>query len=230
MVQQWTNLLYLHWSYDPSVVAPLLPPGVEIDEFEGRAWVGLIPFRMEGLGLPHLAPLPLVGSFPEVNVRTYVRCGDRRGVWFFSLDIDRYLPAVVARATYHLPYCTGDVTHRRDGDTLTTRVVRTWPKPVASGSITAIVGDPLDPDDDDPLDRFLTARWGLISSTRRGGLRYAPVSHSAWPLHRAWATQVDAGLVEAAGLPAPEGEPRALWSPGVDVRIGRPIRLRPAHR
>ena len=100
MVQQWNNLVFLHWRYDPSAVQALLPHGIEVETFDGSGWVGLIPFHMDRLGLPGgLAPLPHVGSFPEVNVRTYVRAGDRVGVWFFSLDIDRFLPAVVARTT-----------------------------------------------------------------------------------------------------------------------------------
>lgn len=116
MVQRWTDVVFLHWRYDPCEVQRLLPPGVVVDEYEGSAWVALVPFRMEGLGFPGLAPLPIVGTFPEVNVRTYVRAGGRRGVWFFSLDVDRLLPALVARGAYHLPYCAGRADHVRVDD------------------------------------------------------------------------------------------------------------------
>ena len=79
MVQQWVDVVFIHWPLPPDRVQRLLPPGVEVDTFEGRAWVGLVPFRMEGLGFPGLSPLPLVGTFPEVNVRTYVRSGCAQG-------------------------------------------------------------------------------------------------------------------------------------------------------
>jgi hypothetical protein len=170
MVQRWADLVYLHWRYDPAVVQALLPDGLEVDVADGSAWVGLIPFRMEGLGLPHLAPLPLVGTFPEVNVRTYVIRNGRRAVWFFSLDVDRILPVVGARAGFHLPYCVARASHTRAGDILTTSVERRWPRPPHGTGTTSIAVRDLGPDlTDDPLDRFLTARWGLYASTRRGG-------------------------------------------------------------
>jgi uncharacterized protein YqjF (DUF2071 family) len=99
MVQQWRNLAYIHWRYDPGMIQGLLPPGLRVDTFDGSAWVGLIPFSMHGIGLPRLPAVPYFGSFPEINVRTYVRHNDVPGVWFFSLDVNRLIPAVVARTT-----------------------------------------------------------------------------------------------------------------------------------
>jgi uncharacterized protein YqjF (DUF2071 family) len=226
MVQRWSDVVYLHWAYDPSVVQRLLPPGASVDVHDGAAWVGLVPFRMEGLGFPHLAPLPFVGTFPEVNVRTYVRAGGRRAVWFFSLDIDRTLPALVARWGYHLNYCVGAVGHQRTEDLVMSHVERRRPRSTAGAttSIAVRTAGPIDPAE--PLTRFLTARWGLVSATRRGGLWHAPIAHATWPLHHADVLHVDDHLVTAAGLPAPSGIPLAMWSPGVDVEIGRPRRLR----
>ena len=236
MVQRWNDVVFLHWRYDPAMVQRLLPRGVTVDEHDGAAWVGLIPFSMEGLGVPGMAPLPVVGSFSEVNVRTYVRAGNRRGVWFFSLDVDRRLPALVARSAYHLPYFAGAAVHRRTDDLVRTRVERRWPTDdgsartgiVARSAITVRTGGPIDADA--PLPRFLTARWGLITSTRRdrdrpGRIRYAPVDHPVWPLHAADVVDLDDGLVAAAGLPHPRTAPHAMWSPGVDVRVGRPRRV-----
>ena len=225
MVQRWTDVVFLHWRYPSDVVQRLLPPGVEVEAFDGSAWVGLVPFRMEGLGFPGLAPLPLVGEFPEVNVRTYVRSGARRGVWFFSLDIDRLLPTLVARTAYRLPYCFGRVEHRRVGDIVTSTVIRRWPAPAGEGrtGIAVRTGAPADPTA--PLEHFLTSRWGLIAANRRGSLRHAAVDHPTWPLHRAEVLHVDDHLVTEAGLPPPTGEPLGLWAPGVDVRAGRPTRI-----
>ena len=219
MRQQWLDLAYVHWRYEPAEVQALLPAGLTVDTFDGSAWVGLIPFSMRGIGLPHGPAVPYLGSFAEVNVRTYVRVGDRPGVWFFSLDVDRLLPAVVARLTYRLPYCWGGGTsHVRTGDTLATTVRRRWPGRVADSSLVVEMGEPVRAD---PLDVFLTARWGLYS---RGiaGLRYAPVDHEPWPLRAATATTWDDELVRAAGLPPVEGDPHVRFSDGVRVRIGLP--------
>lgn len=229
MLQDWADVVFLHWRVEPDQVQRLLPDGVMIDAFDGSAWVGLVPFSMENLGIPGLRPLPLVGRFPEVNVRTYVRHGTRRGVWFFSLDVDRVLPAVVARSAYGLPYCTGTTSHRRVGDVVTSSVQRTWPRPTGErpvgAEITVRTGDPLD--GADPLVRFLTSRWALFSEGVRGGIRWAPVEHPPWPLHSAEVIQAEESLIAAAGIHRPDDAPHAMWSPGVPVRVGRPLRSRP---
>lgn len=221
MRQQWLDLAYVHWRYDPAVVQALLPAGLQVDTFDGSAWVGLIPFSMRDVGLPHGPAVPYFGSFAEVNVRTYVRVGNRPGVWFFSLDVDRLLPALVARLTYRLPYCWGATTHERTGDTLTTSVHRRWPAPQVHSHLVVEMGDPTPADE---LDIFLTARWGLYSRGLRG-LRYAPVDHEPWPLRAAAVRSVDPAAVVAAGLPAPQGDPHVRCSDGVSVRIGRPRRV-----
>lgn len=221
MTQQWCDLAYIHWRYDPAVVQSLLPEGLEVDTFDGSAWVGLIPFSMRNIAVPGTRPVPYFGSFPEVNVRTYVRRNGIPGVWFFSLDVNRLLPAAVARATYLLPYCWGSASHELDEDVLTTEVFRRWP----GGGETSIrirVGDVIERSDD--LSVFLSARWGLYSRGFGTGLRYAPVDHEPWVLHNATLEYLEDSLVIAAGLPAPTGEPHVLFSPGVSVRIGLPHR------
>jgi uncharacterized protein len=127
MVQGWYELGSLHWRYPVEDVARLLPAGLEVDTFDGSAWVGLIPFAMRGIGPPRLPAVPYLGSFPEINVRTYVVKDGVPAVWFMSLDINRLIPTLVARATYRLPYCWGWATHRRDGNVLSVDVKRRWP-------------------------------------------------------------------------------------------------------
>lgn len=222
MVQQWRDLAYIHWRYDPSTVQALLPEGLEVDTFDGSAWVGLIPFSMRGITVPHMPPVPYFGSFPEINVRTYVRRGGIPGVWFFSLDVNRLIPAVVARTTYLLPYCWGRAANRVEGNLLESSVERRWPTRARS-TTTVGIGQAIPRSDD--LAVFLSARWGLYSRGFFGGLMYAPVDHEPWPLHEATLLRIDQNVVQAAGLPAPVGEPHVMFSPGVSVRIGRPRRI-----
>ena len=232
MVQRWTDVVFIHWPFAPGDIQALLPGGVEVDTFDGQAWVGLVPFSMEGLGFPGLAPLPMVGRFPEVNVRTYVRSGPRRGVWFFSLDVDRMLPALVARTAYALPYCKGETHHHRVADVLTSSVRRSWPDVGAAGAARAEVvvhaGDPIDAPTG--LENFLTSRWGLVSASRRGRLRWAPVEHPPWPLFSGELGHLSESLLLAAGIERPEVAPHVMWSPGVPVRVGRPVSLSRARR
>jgi uncharacterized protein YqjF (DUF2071 family) len=222
MVQQWRDLAYIHWRFEPAVVKELLPPGLEVDTFDGSAWVGLIPFSMRGITVPHMPPVPYFGSFPEINVRTYVRREGVPGVWFFSLDVNRLIPAVVARTTYLLPYCWGRASNLIEDGVLRSTVERRWPS--RAHSATAVEIGPAIPSSDD-LAVFLSARWGLYSRGLFGGLMYAPVDHEPWRLHTAHLQSIDQNVVQAAGLPAPTGEAHVMFSPGVSVRIGRPRRV-----
>ncbi|MFM9132041.1 MAG: DUF2071 domain-containing protein, partial [Actinomycetota bacterium] len=102
--------------------------------------MGLIPFSMRRISFPFTPPVPWLGSFPEINVRTYVLRDGVPGVWFFSLDVNRLLPAVVARLTYRLPYCWGQATNEVVGSTLRTTVSRRWPSRGADARIEVLIG------------------------------------------------------------------------------------------
>lgn len=218
--QHWGDLAFLHWPVDPAAVAPLLPPGTTPDLHDGVTWVGLVPFAMSRVGILGTPPLPYLSAFAETNVRLYAVDGTgRRGVVFRSLEAERLLPVLAARAAYHLPYTWARMRLERDGDRRTYTTSRRWPAPRGAGGRVALrVGERVEPD---ALTNFLTARWGLYSSWYGGRTAWAPVDHPAWPLHRAEVLELDDDLVAAAGLRV-QGPPHALWSPGVPVRIGRP--------
>jgi uncharacterized protein len=225
MVHRWDELTFLHWRFRAEDVQALLPAGLEVEQCDGSAWVGLVPFLIR-VGLPRVRPLPWVSQFPETNVRTYVRSADGRvGIWFFSLDAARLGAVLAARSTYRLPYLWSRMRIRRSGDVVRYECRRRWPGPRgARSSATIEVGDPFEPAELSDLDHFLTARWALYSASR-SGLRRAEASHDPWPLRRARALHVEDELLAAAGLPAPTGEPLVHFSDSVEVRIGTPRRV-----
>ncbi|MCK6513638.1 DUF2071 domain-containing protein [Myxococcota bacterium] len=106
MTMSWLDLLFAHWSFPAEVIRDLLPPNITLDTYEGRAWVGVVPFRMANVGPRGLNWLPGVSAFPELNVRTYVVHEGKPGVWFFSLDAANMLAVQAARLGFHLPYYT----------------------------------------------------------------------------------------------------------------------------
>ena len=225
MIHRWDQLTFLHWSYDPTVVQRLLPEGLTVDTFDGRAWVGLVPFLME-VRPPRGPAVPWLSHFCETNVRTYATAPDgTRGVWFLSLDAARLAAVATARTTYRLPYFWSSMNLDQKDDIWTYSSQRRWPGPRGASSFVRVrVGDPYTPEDLGDLDHFLTARWRLYSD-RRQGLRFALAAHPPWPLHRVDLLDLDDELVTATGLPAPQGEPICHWSPGVEVRIGLPHRV-----
>ena len=102
---RWMKLCFIHWEVPSEALKPLIHPRLEIDTFEGRAFIGLVPFTMEDIKLRHLPRWPGMTSFHETNVRIYVKlAGNAPGVWFLSLDAASRLCVVGARLTYHLPY------------------------------------------------------------------------------------------------------------------------------
>ncbi len=224
--QRWDDLASFHWRYPVDVVAALLPPGLEVDVHDGSAWVGLIPFHMRAVRIGPGPVVPYLGSFVEINVRTYVRdAAGQRGVWFFSLDVPRTPIVAVARTVFSLPYCWSSAEHTvtvtGDREQHRYRARRRWPRPSGEAGhcdIAYTVGARVPDDDVSELDHFVSARWSLFTS-RRGRLVRGDVDHVRWPVHRVDEFHVDQTLVQAAGLPAPEGEPHALASPGVAVQL-----------
>lgn len=218
--QQWTELAFFHWAYDPAVVQQLLPAGITVDTFDGAAWVGLIPFEMRNVRVGSTPPVPWLGSFIEINVRTYVTdVLGRRAVWFFSLDVSRTVIVAAARSAFALPYCWARTDHQREGDRHRYSLTRRWPRPSgAHADIEFTVGDELADGEVGGLEHFLTARWALLT-TRRGRVLNGAVDHQRWPLHRVGDVTIDQDVIEAAGLPCPVGAPHAMYSPGVDVSV-----------
>ena len=220
MYHEWNWISFLHWRYPPAAVTPLLPPGLELETLDGSAWIGLTPFRMERLRLPGLPAVPWVSRFPEINVRTYVRDGrGRSGIWFLSLDAARLPAVIVARAGYGLPYYWSDMAVRRNGPRIGYRCRRLAPRSGARCAVDVLFGAPLSESERDERAHFLTARFRLFTRIA-GRLVAAEAEHRDWPLHHAEVHRVDQNLLQAAGLPAPTGDPVVHASPGVAVRIG----------
>ena len=218
--QGWRTMTFLHWPFDPAVIQARLPDGFKVDTWEGRAWVGLTFFVMTDFRLGPLRRLPDMSTFPETNLRTYVRGPDGHdGLWFFSLEADS-LPLVVgARTLYGVPYRWADMeVSRGEGGTVRYRSRRRVGRKVGH-DITVRVGEPRARPE--PLDDWLTGRWRAF--TRIAGRRCAvPVYHEPWPLWDVTVVDLEQSLLAGAGLPEPDVPPCAVHSPGVHSRLGRP--------
>lgn len=228
MRMRWEALTYLHWDLAPEVVAANLPDGLEPDVHDGRAYVGLVPFRMARIGLgPPGIPLPQ-STFPETNVRTYVVGPDGgRGVYFHSLDITALAPTAVARTAYQLPYCWSSMHIATRGDQLGYLARRRWPAPRGASSRVVIeIGDPLAPAEITSLDDFLSLRWSLYEVGPRGAVIRARVDHGPWPMRAAELVVCEDEFVSAAGYDLAGRPPRHVRYGGdVEVRVGPPRRV-----
>jgi uncharacterized protein len=211
--QSWLNLSFLHWAVEPRSIAHLYPRGTEPDIFEGRSFVGVVPFQMS-----------LAGTFLETNVRLYsVDTTGRRGVVFLSLDTNRLGMVAAGRWIFGVPYRWARMTYRQDADRRVYTSTLRWPGVSASSSVEVKVGDPLACG---PLEHYLTARWGA-HAVRLGRTWYLPNEHPVWALRRAELIDFcDDGLFASVGLGDLGKRPpdHVAFSDGVAARFGLPVR------
>ena len=207
----WHHLLFLHWPVEAAHLQKLIPDELEIDTFDGRAYVGLIPFSMTRVRprwLPHLPFAPrLYENFHETNVRTYVRhrATGERGVWFFSLDAASLLAVIAARGWFHLPYFWSKMKIQivRNGNErhIEYSSRRLWPSSSGTSTIRAVVDLSRAPRlaEADSLEHFLVERYLLFSHDGKHLYR-GRVAHAPYRLHSAKLESCEENLIAAANI------------------------------
>lgn len=225
--QSWRDLLFVHWRVPAVEIQPLIPKCLSVDEYDGAAWVGLVPFTMQGVRPWWSPPVYGVSSFHETNVRTYVHsAGKNPGVWFFSLDAASSLAVRIARWRWSLPYFRAKMDLRRTGDTIHYHSRRLWPgQPGPGTQIEAKIGDPIvgEPAGQatpGTLEHFLAERYILYTQPSDAGPLYqGQVHHRPYPLRQAHLLEMQESLITAAGINRPAEPDDVLFSDGVDVEV-----------
>ena len=230
LAQRWHDLLFMHWPVAPETLARTLPAPLRPELFEGRAWLGVVPFRMSGVRLRGLPALPGLSAFPELNVRTYVSLpgpdgAPRPGVWFFSLDAASWLAVRVARASFGLPYFLARMGCEADGDGVRYHSRRVRARGAAELVARYRPTGPARPAAPGTLEHFLTERYCLYAPDRRGGLRRAEILHAPWPLQPASAEIQRNTMAAPLGLEALPGAPLLHFARWLDVRVWSPRAL-----
>jgi hypothetical protein len=218
MRQVWSDLLFAHWPTPAASLAALLPPGLTLDTWEGEAWVGVVPFRMPYLSIRGLPDVPPFTRLLEINVRTYVRVGDKPGVYFFSLDADNPLAVEVARRWYSLPYLNARFDCDFTGRRLRYAVSRTDSR-AAPGAFTGLYGPTgaARPAAVGSLEEWLTARYALYTVNRRGRLLRGDITHMPWPLAPAEAEIQVNTLAQSHGIVLADTAPLLHYADRLDV-------------
>ncbi|KEO84622.1 YqjF family protein [Tumebacillus flagellatus] len=210
MLQDWADLCFLHYAFDPDMLRPHLPAGMELDVFDGRAYVSIVPFYMKRIRL-RLEPDFLSMHFGELNLRTYVTVNGRPGVYFWSIDADSWLGSVMAKLIYHLPYHDADIALVENDGVFEFNSVRGGAGPVANFSCRYRPTSEVFEAESGSLEAFLTQRFSLFSTDAEGNLYRGDIEHGTWPLQHAEATVETNLLFEAAGLPQPLEGPKAYY-------------------
>ena len=214
--QTWRQLLFVHWAVDAELLQRQLPAGLQVDLLHGVAYVGIVPFWMEGIR-PRWWPDRLAFSFWETNLRTYVLHGNQPGVYFFSLDATSPLAVRAARLSWSLPYFDAEITSSRQRDVVDYSLRRR--RATARLDVRYRIGAALGPSLPGSVEHFLLERYLLFVQRGRHLLR-GQVHHTPYPAHGAEVQQCKQTLFEAMNLPATSAPPCfAHFSPGVQVEI-----------
>jgi uncharacterized protein len=223
MHQTWLNLLFLHWPIDPALLRPLIPSRLEIDTYDGKAWIGITPFAMADIHLTNLPAVPGLDSLVELNVRTYVHYQGKPGVWFFSLDASKLLPAIAARIVFMLPYYRAAMEFAQTIDAFRFNSQRTV-GPTANFSASWKTGIRLRDPDQDSLAFFLVERYALFSGSNES-LMMARIYHHPWILEEVVGVEHTSSMISALNLPEPVDAPLAHFSRSLKVEIWEPKTL-----
>lgn len=219
LFQQWRDVSFIHWRYDSADIQPLLPKGLVVDTFDGSAWVGLTPFKVEGSRAPMMPSVPRLSEFPETNLRTYVVGPDGRdGIWFFTLEADSAATTAVARTAVGVPYRWADMSVEKADGEVRYASARRGASSVGH-RIRIRPGSELDPRPPGDLVDWLTGRWRAWSRAA-GRLVAVPVEHEPWPLFEASALELEETLRADTGLGESAEQPHLLYSPGVSPKFG----------
>jgi uncharacterized protein YqjF (DUF2071 family) len=224
MTQTWRDLLFAHWRVDPQVLRAKIPPQFPLDLFDGRAWIGVVPFRMTNVGPRGMPSPPGLSEFPELNVRTYVRVGDKPGVYFFSLDAASRLAVRAARALLNLPYydaamsvtpVSGGFAYecRRSGDDRA-EFIGTY-RPIGHEFAPAAGS----------LEYFLTERYCLYNMARGGSAYRLDIHHPRWLLQPAEAQLKRNTMTDVCGIALPDQLPLLHFVNRQDMVAWPPRRL-----
>jgi uncharacterized protein YqjF (DUF2071 family) len=201
LTANWRYLAMLNFVVDPKIVAPLVPPGAEIDFENGETFLSMVGFLFLDTRLLGL-PIPLHRDFEEVNLRFYVRKKSadtwRRGVVFIRELVPRRAIATVARVFYGENYAAMPMKHEIDHVDLKLAVEYSWRrgrkweslKMTASGEPQTI------PAGSHP--EFITEHyWGYTCF--RGGCSEYRVEHRRWKIWNAEQFEFSADVVTLYG-------------------------------
>lgn len=214
--QSWRSLLFCHWQVPLRAVQACLPAGLEVDTFDGQAFVGVVPFKMRAVR-PRWLPTRLGFNFLETNVRTYVTYNGRPGVYFFSLDANSRLAVWAARTGWSLPYRFAQMSAAENGQRYSYQSRR------QSGGeghrVTFRIDQERGESAPETLEHFLLERY-LMFVGQRKKLFVGQVYHRPYHAFTAIIDDMHDDLVAASGLPSTNQLPElAHYCHGVDVEV-----------
>jgi uncharacterized protein YqjF (DUF2071 family) len=224
LFMHWNNLLFASWRVSKSVIQPLLPKELEVDTFDGSAWVTLVPLGVDVMNWKDLPPLPGMDRLTELNLRTYTTRDGQPGVYFLSIDCPCIIPDMIGRHFFGVPFFQAQFAYHNDLTTYNIGVQRTED----NQQDAAFFGDfkPSGPSftpKPGSLENFLVERLCLYYVAGEKVHR-VNIFHQEWRLQEALTNIGVNTTLKAAGLPSvlalkPD---HAIFCDGVDTHVWLP--------
>jgi uncharacterized protein YqjF (DUF2071 family) len=221
MKQIWRDLLFAHWPVKANELKPFIPHGLELDLWDGEPWISIVPFLMSGIRFRGLPPIPFTSRFLELNVRTYVTCRGKPGVYFFSLDATNRLAVETARALFHLPYMKARMSLERAGNIIrytSNRIDQRGRSAAFTGNYKATNTEVFHAEPE-TLIHWLTERYCLYTSNRKGEILIGDIHHLPWNLQEAELDCEINTMAEAHHIALPKIAPIVTFTKRLDVFI-----------
>lgn len=222
MHQTWGKLLFMHWPIPAGFLRPIIPSRLEIDTWDGTAWVALTPFTLWNVRANGMPAIPGLDAFHECNVRTYVHLDGVPGVWFLSLDATKTIPVLAARMLYALNYLKAHIDLCQVGTCINYSLKR--PAQNNAGAELEVswnIGEALGTPEPDSREFFFVERYCLYAGANRP-LSRARIWHVPWELRAATLNTLRSSLLESHGLPTPDRPPIIHYAEEREVLIYAP--------
>jgi uncharacterized protein len=229
LTAKWKDLIMANYEVDAETVAPLVPPGTQLDLDDGKCFVSLVGFMFLDTRVMGV-PVPFHINFEEVNLRFYVtretKGEVRRGVCFVKEIVPRRAIATVARIFYGEPYECWVMQHRRTA----TEVSYSWSKRGCSNDLTVEIGRSLGVPAEGSHGEFIIEHYWGYTSRGSGRVDEYKVEHPKWELFEAESPRINVDFEGTYGREfafLSEAEPYSvLLANGSDIAVYKGERIR----
>ena len=217
MRQTWSDLLFAHYPIRFEVLRKLIPEALNLDTYNGMCWIGVVPFRMSGVRLRGLPPVPGADLFPELNVRTYVTLDGKPGVYFFSLDAANRLAVTAAKTLYRLPYWFSDMEIRNRGTAIEFNSRRRSNRDIQFACNYRPVSEPFQVDRGS-FEEWMVERYCFYTLSASGLPLRCDILHEPWSLQRAEAEFLHNEMLSRQGIVVEDKSPVLHFAKRIEVR------------
>ncbi len=173
--QEWNKAVFLHWEVEPNAVQPFLPNSITLDTINDKAWISLVAFDMNHIGVRSLPKMPHISDFHEVNIRTYIICKNKPSVYFLSMEGSKRSSCNILKAISKFPYVPAKM-KRTDFSYESKNLIE-------NNSFELLYRTKLKPCQKNKTDKWLTERYAVFQEHKNKLIEY-DVHHVEWPLEQ----------------------------------------------